>query len=109
MTDFKPKQLIIKPILAKESSIEQFLSKLKGSSDLILNIDPKLTGGTVRTIHDSEDADIVICPNLDRLDSLKLSGKSVAYYKKVMSNLDIDDIERASESGTELVIIDASN
>lgn len=109
MTDFKPKQLIIKPILAKEFSIEQFLSKLKGKSDLIFNIDPKLTGGAVRTIYDSEDADIVICPTLDQLDSLKLSGKSVAYYKKVMSNLDIDDIERASESGAEFVIIDAPN
>ena len=109
MTDFKPKQLIIKPILAKESSIEQFLSKLKGKSDLIFNIDPKLTGGTVSTIYDSEDADIVICPTLDQLNSLKLSGKSAAYYKKVMSNLDIDDIERASESGAEFVIIDAPN
>jgi 3-dehydroquinate synthase II len=109
LTDFKPKQLIIKPILAKEFSIKQFLSKLKGKSDLIFNIDPKLTGGTVRTIYESEDADIVICPTLDQLDSLKLSGKSVAYYKKVMSNLDIDDIERASESGAEFVIIDAPN
>ena len=109
MTDFKPKQLIIKPILAKEASIEQFLSKLKGKNDLLLNIDPKLTSGTVRTIYDSEDADIVICQTLDQLDSLKLSGKSVAYYKKVISNLDIDDIERASESGAEFVIIDAPN
>ena len=109
MTDFEPKQLIIKPILAKESSIKQFLSKLKGKSDLILNIDPKLTDGTVRTIYDSEDADIVICSTLDQLESLKLSGKSVAYYKKVMSNVDIDDIERASKSGAEFAIIDAPN
>jgi 3-dehydroquinate synthase II len=109
LTDFKPKQLIIKPTLAKESSIDQFLSKLKGKGDLILNIDPKLTSGTVRTMYDSEDADIVICPTLDQLNSLKLSGKSAAYYKKVMSNLDIDDIERASESGAEFVIIDAPN
>jgi 3-dehydroquinate synthase II len=33
----------------------------------------------------------------------------VAYYKKVMSNVDIDDIERASKSGAEFVIIDAPN
>lgn len=109
MTDFKPKQLIVKPIVAKESSIEQFLSKLKGKGDFMLNMDPKLAAGNFRTIYDSEDADIVICSSLDQLSSLKLSGKSGAYYKKVMNDLDIDDIQRASESGAELVIVEAPN
>jgi 3-dehydroquinate synthase II len=109
LTDFKPKQLIVRPIVANESSIKQFLSKLKGKDDFILNIDPKLAGGIARTIYDSEDADIVICATLDQLSSLKLSGKSVAYYKKVMTNHDIDDIERASVSGAEIVIVDAPN
>src|SRR3712207_8985623 len=72
--------------MTNESSIKQFLSKLKGKDDFILNIDPKLADGTARTIYDSEDANIVICATLDQLNSLKLSGKSVAYYKKVMSN-----------------------
>jgi 3-dehydroquinate synthase II len=109
LTDFKTKQLIVKPIVAKESSIGQFLSKLKGKGDFMLNMDPKLSAGTFRTIYDSDDADIVICSSLDQLSSLKLSGKSAAYYKKVMSDLDIDDIQRASESGAELVIVEAPN
>jgi 3-dehydroquinate synthase II len=109
LTDFKPKQLIVKPIVAKESSIGQFLSKLKGKGDFMLNMDPKLAAGTFRTIYDSEDADIVICSSLDQLSSLKLSGKSAAYYKKVMNDLDIDDLQRASESGAELVIVEAPN
>lgn len=107
MTDFKPKHLIVKPTGPKESDIGQFLLKLKDKSDLILNIDPKLADGTFKTIYDSEDADIVICSSLDQVSSLKASGKAVAYYKKVMSNLDIDDIQRASERGAEFVIVDA--
>jgi 3-dehydroquinate synthase II len=109
LTDFKTKQLIVRPIVAKESSIGQFLSKLKGKGDFMLNMDPKLSAGTFRTIYDSDDADIVICSSLDQLSSLKLSGKSAAYHKKVMSDLDIDDIQRASESGAELVIVEAPN
>ncbi|HEV3433629.1 MAG TPA: 3-dehydroquinate synthase II, partial [Nitrososphaera sp.] len=63
--------------------------------------------GTFRTICDSEHGDVVICSSLDQVSSLKVSGKAVAYYKKVMSNLDIDDIQRASERGAEFVIVDA--
>jgi 3-dehydroquinate synthase II len=109
LTDFGPKQLIVKPVVAKESAIAQFISKLKGKGDFILNIDPKLADESFRTIYESEDADIVICGGLDQLGSLKLAGKSVAYYKKVMSNLDIDDIHRASERGADFVIVDAPN
>jgi 3-dehydroquinate synthase II len=107
LTNFGPKQLIVKPTLAKESAVAQFLSKLKGKDELIVNIDPKSVDGSVRTMHESADADIVICAGLDQLTSLKLSGKSVAYYRKVMSSLDIDEIHRASERGAEFVIVDA--
>jgi 3-dehydroquinate synthase II len=43
------------------------------------------------------------------LKSVKSSGKSVGYFKKVTSNVDVDEIERASETGAELVIVDAPN
>src|ERR671930_1287665 len=40
---------------------------------------------------------------------MKSSGNRVCYFKKVQSNLDVDEIERASEAGAEFVIVDASN
>lgn len=108
MTDLKPKELIVKPTVAI-SSLGEFLSKLKEKGNLIINVDPKVAGANVRTIYESEDADIVICTTFDQLKSLKSSGKSVGYFKKVTSNVDVDEIERASETGAELVIVDAPN
>ena len=108
MTDLKPKELIIRPTVAT-SSLDQFLSRLKEKGNLIINVDPKVAGGSVRTIYESEDADIVICTTFDQLKSFKSSGKSVGYFKRVMSNVDIEEVERASENGAELVIIDAPN
>lgn len=108
MTDLKPKELIVKPTVAT-SSLGEFLSKLKEKGNLIINVDPKVAGANVRTIYESEDADIVICTTFDQLKSFKSSGKSVGYFKKVTSNIDVDEIERASETGAELVIVDAPN
>lgn len=108
MTDLKPKELIVKPTVAI-SSLGEFLSKLKEKGNLIINVDPKVAGANVRTIYESEDADIVICTTFDQLKSFKSSGKSVGYFKKVTSNIDVDEIERASETGAELVIVDAPN
>ncbi|HKY11182.1 MAG TPA: 3-dehydroquinate synthase II [Nitrososphaera sp.] len=108
MTDLKPKELIVKPTVAT-SSLGEFLSKLKEKGNLIINVDPKVAGANVRTIYESEDADIVICTTIDQLKSFKLSGKIVGYFKKVTSNVDVDEIERASETGAELVIVDAPN
>jgi 3-dehydroquinate synthase II len=87
----------------------EFLSKLKEKGNLIINVDPKVAGANVRTIYESGDADIVICRTFDQLKSFKSSGKSVGYFKKVTSNIDVGEIERASETGAELVIVDAPN
>ena len=106
MTDLKPKELIVKPTVAI-SSLREFLSKLKEKGNLIVNVDPKIAGRSFRTIYESEDADIVICTTFDQLKSLKSSGKSVGYFKKVTSNLDVDEIEGASENGAEFVIVEA--
>jgi 3-dehydroquinate synthase II len=108
LTEPKPKELIVKPTVAI-SSVGEFLSKLKEKGNLIVNIDPKIAGRSFRTIYESEDADIVICTTFDQLKSLKSSGKSVGYFKKVTSNLDVDEIEGASENGAEFVIVDASD
>jgi 3-dehydroquinate synthase II len=106
LTDLKPKELIVKPTVAV-SSLGEFLLKLKEKGDLIANVDPKVAGGSVRTIYESEDADIVICTTFDQLKSFKSSGKSIGYFKKVTSNIDVNEIERASETGAELVIVEA--
>jgi 3-dehydroquinate synthase II len=108
LTDPKPKELIVKPTVAV-SSLRDFLSKLKEKGNLIVNVDPKIAGRNIRTIYESEDADIVICTTFDQLKSLKSAGKSVGYFKKVTSNLDIDEIEGASENGAEFVIVEASD
>jgi 3-dehydroquinate synthase II len=108
LTDLKPKELIVKPTV-EVSSLGEFLSKLKEKGNLIINVDPKLAGGRVRTIYESEDADIVICTTFDQLKLFKSSGKSVGYFKKVTSNFDINEMERASETGAEVVIVDAPN
>jgi 3-dehydroquinate synthase II len=108
LTDPKSKELIVRPTVAI-SSLGEFLSKLKEKGNLIINVDPKVAGRSVRTIYESEDADIVICTTFDQLKSFKSSGKSVGYFKKVTSNVDVDEIERASENGAELIIVDAPN
>jgi 3-dehydroquinate synthase II len=106
LNDLKPKELIVRPTVATPS-LGEFLSRLKEKGNLIINVDPKLAGGSFRTIYESEDADIVMCTTLDQLKSFRSSGKSVGYLKKVRSNLDVDEIERAAENGAELVIVDA--
>ncbi len=108
MTDPKPKELIVKPTVAI-TSLREFLSKLKEKGNLIVNVDPKIAGRSFRTIYESEDADIVICTTFDQLKSLKSSGKSVGYFKNVTSNIDVDEIEEASENGAEFVIVEASD
>jgi 3-dehydroquinate synthase II len=109
LTNLKPKELVVKPTVER-SSLPGFLSKLREKGILIFNVDPKIaSGGRFHTMHDSEDADIVICTNFDQLKSLRSLGKSVGYFKKVLTNNDVDEIERASESGAEFVIVEAPN
>jgi 3-dehydroquinate synthase II len=107
LTDAKPKELIIRPTATK-SALTGFMSKLREKGITILNADPKITKG-FRTIYESEEADMVICKTFDQLKSLKQSGKSLGYFKKVLSNADIDEIEKASQTGAEFVIVDASD
>ena len=85
-----------------------FLAKLKEKGITILNADPKTAKG-FRTIYESEDADMIICKTIDLLKSLRSSGKSIGYFKKVLSNADVDEIEKASQAGAEFVIVDASD
>jgi 3-dehydroquinate synthase II len=107
LTDAKPKDLIVRPTATK-TALAGFMSKLKEKGITILNADPKSAKG-FRTIYESEDADMVVCKTFDQLKSLRSSGKVLGYFKKVLSNADVDEIERASQAGAEFVIVDASD
>ena len=107
MTDAKPKELIVRPTASK-AALAGFMSKLKEKGVTIVNADPKATRG-FRTIYESEDADMVVCKTFDQLKSLRSSGKSLGYFKKVLSNADVDEIEKASQAGAEFVIVDTSD
>lgn len=107
-TDAKPKELIIRPTASK-SALAGFLSKLKEKNISIINADPKTAGKNFRTIFASEDADMVICMTIDQLRTIRSSGKAAGYFKKVLSNADVDEIESASQAGAEFVVVDASD
>lgn len=110
MTDGRTKQLIVSPITS-ENNLENFLSRLRDKGITTLNVDPKRVKdkGFV-TLYDSEDADMVVCKNFDQLKSRRSSNKKhIGYFKKVLSNDDIEDIEKASFEGAEFVVVDASD
>lgn len=87
-----------------------FIAKLREKGVSTLNADPKtVPSKNFRTLHESEQADMVICKTLDQLKSLRSSGRTLGYFKKVLSNADVDEIERASHAGAAFVIVDASD
>ncbi|HXG07380.1 MAG TPA: 3-dehydroquinate synthase II [Nitrososphaera sp.] len=107
MTDLKQKELIIRPT-ENSNQTDGFLRRLKEKGITTVNADPKAIEG-FRTIYESEDADMVICKTFDQLERLKSAGKSVGYFKKVLSNADVDEIEKASQFGAEFVVVEASD
>ncbi len=107
MKEKRVKELIINPTVSR-ADIPHFLSTLKGITTL--NIDPTLVKGTnFRTMSESKEADMVICKTIEELRKVKSSGKLPGYFKKVLSNNDIEDIGRASEEGAEFVIVEAAD
>ncbi|MCI0558776.1 MAG: 3-dehydroquinate synthase II [Nitrososphaera sp.] len=103
------KELIIRPTVSK-TSLASFAAKLREKGVTTFNVDPKAVADkNLRTLYESEDADMVICKTIDQLRSLRASGKSVGYFKKVLSNSDVSEIEKASQAGAEFVIVDASD
>ena len=106
MADQKSRELIVRPTVPK-AGIEKFIAKLKGVS--MLNVEPKVAAGKFRTIYESPDADLVVCKTSDQMKAAKQSGKTFGYFKKVLSNSDVDEIERASQAGASFVIVDATD
>jgi hypothetical protein len=87
----KGRDLIVRPTVPK-AGLEKFISKLEGVA--IMNVDPKTAAaaGKFKTIFESPDADLVICKTFDQMNTTKQSGKTFGYFKKVLSNADVDDI-----------------
>jgi 3-dehydroquinate synthase II len=107
LVEAKGKELIVRPTVPK-SGLEKFLSKLKNVS--MLNVDPKLVSGRgFRTIFESQDADLVVCKTFDQMKATKSAGRPFGYYKKVLSNTDVDEIEKASQAGASFVVVDAND
>ena len=101
------KELIIRPTVSKPH-LDDFLARLQ--SITLLNIDPKLVSGkTFKTIYEAEDADIIIYRTIDELKKSMVPGKVLAYYRKVLSNKDVDEIAQAVEAGAQIVIVETSD
>ncbi len=108
MASQKNKELIIEPKI-NISELDSFLKDI--SSISIIKIDPKykIENSKNIIIYESDDADIVISTKLDDFSRLQTLGKKIAYYKKVLSNEDIDEIENATNLGADYVIVDADD
>jgi 3-dehydroquinate synthase II len=101
----KSKDLIVRPTVQK-SGLEKFLSKLSVET---LNVDPKLVSGKFKTLYESQDADMVVCRTFEQMKAAKSTGKTFGYYKKVLSNADVDEIKKASEVGASFVIVEVDD
>jgi 3-dehydroquinate synthase II len=83
---------------------------LRDKGITILNIDPQeVKGKGFVTLHDSQDSDMIICKSLEQLKELRSTKKHIGYFRKVLSNADIEDIEKAALEGAEFVVVDVSN
>jgi 3-dehydroquinate synthase II len=102
----KSKELIIKPTVSK-ADLAYFLSKLKDIK--ILNVNPKLVTKNFKTIFESEDADMIICRTIGELKKFKSAGRVAGYFKKVLSNDDVGEIETSSKAGADFIVVDAAD
>lgn len=108
-TQTKSKDLIVRPTTSK-SALPAFLEKIAGKGISILNVDPKTVHGKgFRTLYESDDADMVVCKTIEQLKSFRSPGKMPGYFKKVLGNADVDEIEKASQAGATFVVVDASD
>ena len=91
--------------------MEKFLERAISKNLTIVYADPASLQrkGAVRTIYESDDADMVVCDNFVKLEQAVKAGRVAGYFKKVLSNHDVDEIEKAAAVGARFVIVDASD
>lgn len=109
MTETKNRELIIRPKMP-ESNLAAFLEKIKTKGVDTVLTEPRLASAAgLKSIYESNDADLVICKTIDQLKQTKSHSKIPGYLKKVMSNSDIEEIEAAALAGAQFVVVDASD
>jgi 3-dehydroquinate synthase II len=109
LSDQKNKELIVKPLVAREN-LDYFLSKLSNVS-MIYGDPTAIANKRFRTIFHSQNADFVVCETLDSLkeNKKKLEKKSIGYLKKITNNEDLEEIVHASKYGADFVIVEATD
>jgi 3-dehydroquinate synthase II len=102
----KNKELIVKPLVAKEK-INDFLSKVSNVS-LIYSDPAVISNKNFKTIFNSDRADFVVTHTLDALKENKNKlQKSVGFSKMISSSEDLEEIVIASKYGADFVIVEA--
>ena len=104
----KTKDLIIAPP-STIPNLELFLEDLKEINTIFIDPTKIKRKKNFKIIYESEFADIIICKSIDDLYKNKTKNKQLAYYKRVLSNEDLYDIENAVYKGADYVIVDAAN
>jgi 3-dehydroquinate synthase II len=103
----KSKEIIINPTVSLPN-LAEFLSKLDDIT--IIKVDPKFVQAkNFKTIFESPDADLVISKTIAEIQKLKSTGKVAGFLKKISTNDDIDEIDRASQAGADFVIVEAED
>jgi 3-dehydroquinate synthase II len=104
----KNKELIIAPP-STIPNLELFLDELKEISTILIDPTKIKRKKNFKIIYESEFADIVICKSIDDINKNKTKNKQLAYYKRVLSNEDLFDIENAVYKGADYIIVDTAN
>lgn len=105
----KSKELIISPKVSAKS-IGSFLLQLKQEGINTIYADPKTIGkfkNGFTIMHTSDEADSVVCKDLNTIEKVKKNGKLAGFYIKVTSKKDEDRILQAAYAGADFVIVDA--
>lgn len=108
MVNQRNKELIIEPKIPT-SDLDSFLKDIPAVTAVKIDPKYKIANGNYHIIYESDDADIVISKNLDDFSRLHTLGKKIAYYKKVLSNNDINEIDKATNLGVDYIIVDAND
>ena len=109
MTDGKNRDLIIRPTVTK-SALPKFLDRLEGKGIAGIFSDPKLSAGKpIKTMFESDEADMIVCKSIEQIKQKRGQSKPLGFFKKVLSNSDIEEIEAASLAGAQFVVVDASD
>jgi 3-dehydroquinate synthase II len=104
----KNKELFIAPLMTVPD-LELFLNNFDENDTLFIDPTKLKKSKNFKIIYESELADIIICKSMEDLIKNKTKDKALAYYKKVFSNKDIDDIESAINTGANYIIVDADD